>query len=119
MMYTDKITIGKSKLGGLGIFARKKFMPGEFIDASPCLVKPNGDWGKAAEDYLFSRGRASALPLAGGALFNHSDTPNARHELTSGLKMIRIIAAKSINKGDEITISYGPGYFTTRDIKMK
>ncbi|AGE58151.1 SET domain-containing protein [Paramecium bursaria Chlorella virus NW665.2] len=119
MMYNDKLTIGKSKLGGFGMFARKKFLPGEFIDASPCLVKPNDDWGKATEDYLFSRGKLSALPLAGGALFNHSGTPNARHELTGGLKMIRIIAANPINKGDEITISYGPEYFPTRGLKMK
>jgi hypothetical protein len=118
MIYNDKVTIGKSKLGGLGIFARKKFVPGEFIDASPCLVKPNDEWGKATEDYLFSRGRLSALPLAGGALFNHSNTPNARHELTSGLKMIRIIATSVINKGDEITISYGEEYFPTRGMKM-
>lgn len=119
MMYNDKIAVRKSNLGGYGMFAQRKFMPGDLIDTSVCLVKPNEEWDKATEDYIFSRGKLSALPLAGSALFNHSDQPNARHELTSGLKMIRIIAAKPINKGNEITISYGPEYFPTRGLKMK
>ena len=119
MMFNDKIVVRKSKIGGYGMFARKKFFPGDLIDVSVCLVKPNESWDRATEDYIFSRGKLSALPLAGSALFNHSDTPNARHELTNGLKKIRVFAVKPIAKDDEIFISYGPNYFPTRGIKNK
>jgi SET domain-containing protein len=119
MMFNDKIAVRPSKIGGYGIFSRKKFYPGELIDVSVCLVKPNEEWDRASEDYIFSRGKLSALPLAGGALFNHSNTPNARHELTNGLKKIRVFAIKPIDKDTEIFISYGPNYFNTRDMQIK
>ena len=115
MMSNDGIIVRKSPVAGWGVFAKKRFGPEELIDTSVCLVKPNEHWGEATEDYIFCRGKMSALPLGFGALFNHSDTPNARHELTSGLKTIRIFAIKPIKKGDEIFISYGPMYFPTRD----
>jgi len=114
-MSNDKIVVRKSPVAGWGVFAKKRLGPEELIDTSVCLVKPNESWGTSTEDYVFSRGKLSALPLGFSALFNHSDTPNARHELTSGLKTIRIFAIKPIKKGDEILISYGPLYFPTRD----
>ena len=109
------IVVQKSPKGGYGIFAAQKFSPGDLIHESVCLVKPNDEWGSAAEDYIFSRGNLSALPLDRGALFNHSNDPNARHELTAGLKKIRIFAVKPIPKGSEIFISYGENYFPTRN----
>jgi SET domain-containing protein len=109
------IVVQKSPKGGYGIFAAQKFSPGDLIHESVCLVKPNNEWGSAAEDYIFSRGNLSALPLDRGALFNHSNDPNARHELTAGLKKIRIFAVKPIPKGSEIFISYGENYFPTRN----
>lgn len=113
------ILVKKSPKGGYGIFAAKTFSPGELVHESVCLVKPDEAWGSAAEDYVFSRGGLSALPLDRGALFNHSDKPNARHELTAGLKKIRIFAAKTIPRGSEIFISYGPDYFPTRNLSVK
>ena len=113
------ILVKKSPKGGHGIFAAKSFSPGELVHESVCLVKPDGAWGPAAEDYVFSRGGLSALPLDRGALFNHSDKPNARHELTAGLKKIRIFAVRTIPKGNEIFISYGPDYFSTRNLHVK
>lgn len=118
MMFDGKIAIRKSKIGGYGVFARKKFYPGDLIDESVCLVKPNTMWDKATEDYVFCRGKLTALPLTGGAMFNHSATPNARHELTNGLKRCRVIAVKKIDKDEEIFISYGPDYFPSRGMKM-
>ena len=119
MMYNDLIEIKKSPISGYGIFARKNFNVGDLIDESPCLVKPNGAWGSATEDYVFSRGKLTSLPLSTTALFNHSADPNARHELTNGLKIIRVFAAKPVKKGEEICISYGPHYFSSRDLKQK
>lgn len=118
MMQNDKVAIRKSKIGGYGVFARKRFYPGDLIDESICLVKPNALWDRATEDYVFCRGKLTALPLTGGAMFNHSTNPNARHELTGGMKVCRVIAVKKIDKDEEIFISYGLEYFSSRDMKM-
>ncbi|AGE56436.1 SET domain-containing protein [Paramecium bursaria Chlorella virus NE-JV-1] len=119
MLENDKIAVRKSKIGGYGIFSKIRFFPGELVDVSVCLVKPNEMWDGASEDYIFSRAGLSALPLSGGAIFNHSNSPNARHELTPGMKKMRVIAIKPIAIGEEIFISYGPDYFPTRNLKEK
>ena len=114
MIENDKIRVAKSKVAGYGVFAKKKFVPGELIDVSICLVKPNEEWSTATEDYIFSRGKYSAFALGNGGVFNHSNTPNARHELTARLKELHVFAVKPIDVDDEIFISYGPNYFATR-----
>ena len=120
MIENDKIRVAKSKVAGYGVFAKKKFAPGDLIDVSICLVKPNEEWSTATEDYIFSRGNYSAFALGNGGVFNHSNSPNARHELTAKLKELHVFAVKNICVGDEIFISYGPNYFKTRqNLKQK
>ena len=120
MLENDNVKVSKSKVAGYGVFAKKKFAPGDLIDVSICLVKPNEEWSTATEDYIFSRGNYSAFALGNGGVFNHSNSPNARHELTAKLKELHVFAVKNICVGDEIFISYGPNYFKTRqNLKQK
>jgi len=114
MLENDNVKVAKSKIAGWGVFAKKKFAPEDLIDVSICLVKPNEEWSTATEDYIFSRGNYSAFALGNGGVFNHSNSPNARHELTARLKELHVFAVKHIEPGDEIFISYGPNYFKTR-----
>lgn len=113
-MENDNIKVAKSKVSGWGVFAKKKFAPGDLIDISICLVKPNEEWSTATEDYIFSRGNYSAFALGNGGVFNHSNSPNARHELTARLKELHVFAVKPIEIGEEIFIHYGTQYFKTR-----
>jgi len=113
-MFNDKVIVKKSPIGGYGVFARKSFEKGDLIEECLCVVRHNDDWGTALEDYLFSRGSMSAMALGFGAIFNHSKEPNAKHELTAGLRRMRIFAIKSIKQGEEITISYGDDYWSSR-----
>lgn len=113
-MFNDRVIVKKSPLGGYGVFARKSFDKGDIIEECLCIVRHNDDWGTALEDYLFSRKNMSAMALGFGAIFNHGKDPNARHELTAGLKRMRIFAVKPIAVGEEITISYGDDYWMSR-----
>ncbi|ABT15212.1 hypothetical protein NY2A_B813L [Paramecium bursaria Chlorella virus NY2A] len=113
-MYNDRVIVKKSPLGGYGVFAKKSFDKGDLIEDCLCVVRYNDDWGSALEDYLFSRKNMSAMPLGFGAIFNHGKDPNARHELTSGLKSMRIFATRPIIAGEEITINYGNAYWLSR-----
>jgi len=113
-MYNDKVIIKKSLLGGYGVFAKVNFNEGDLIEECVCIVKPDDEWGTACDDYLFSRGKMAALALGFCSIFNHSKTPNARHELTTGLKRMKVFATKHIEPGEEITINYGSGYWSSR-----
>jgi SET domain-containing protein len=114
MITNNKIYVNKSPKGGLGVFAAKDITPGQTVEVCPCLPRPNGSWGTAVNDYLFSRGKLSSLALGYGSIYNHSQTPNARQELTKGLKTMNVIATKPIKKNEEIFITYGPDYWETR-----
>lgn len=40
-MENDNVKISKSKVAGYGVFAKKKFTPGDLTGVSICLVKPH------------------------------------------------------------------------------
>ncbi len=93
----DFITIKKSKIEGLGIFATKKIKEGSDLGISHVY------------DDRFPDGYIR-LPI--GAFVNHHEMPNCKaivselDPLLGKLKHIRIISIKDIEKDEEITIDY-------------
>ena len=49
-------------------------------------------------------------------MYNHSSQENAVPRYDDHNHTIKIFANKQINKGDEITINYGPKYWSSRNI---
>jgi SET domain-containing protein len=100
--------------GGRGVFAIRNYKQGELIEICPCIKieidKINGKF----RDYLFGFDDKMALVGFGYcSLYNHSDTPNSKWTVVNENK-IKIRAEKDINKGEEIFVSYGNAYWTTR-----
>ena len=111
---SERITvIKKSPRGGVGVFATKTLAPNDRIGTYKCIAAPSDEWGAAVDDYLFTRGKVSAMALGDGSLFNHSDTPNAKHEFPT-MRSMKVYACKTISPGEEITISYGKQYWVSR-----
>ena len=100
--------------GGRGIFATKDYMKGETIEICPC-VKTESELMKGRfKDYIFRFDSTMSLVALGYcSVYNHSDDFNARWNVIDEYK-IKIIAERDIITGDEIFISYGPFYWTTR-----
>src|SRR5690242_52191 len=102
------ITVGYSEGRGRGIFAARGFEPGETIET--CLVIPLSEAdaraldGTGLYDYYFGwgdGGKAAAIALGYGSLYNHSATPNAVHRKNAANGTITFIAIKSIAPGEE------------------
>lgn len=107
--------------GGRGVFARRRIETGEIIERVPVLLVPKAqvfppdpsaqkpsriswyvfDWIECRRDYV-------ALALGYGSIYNHSETPNARHEMLPP-DIIRFIAVRGIEPGEEIFINYRGG----------
>ena len=93
----DVITIKKSKIEGLGIFATKDISAG--IDLGISHVFDN----RFPDNYI-------RLPL--GAFINHHEMPNCKaivfedHESLGNIKHIRILTEKNILLGEELTLNY-------------
>ncbi|MBI3964002.1 MAG: SET domain-containing protein-lysine N-methyltransferase [Chloroflexi bacterium] len=98
---------------GRGVFALRRFARGELIERTPVIVLADGDrWQlnlTVLKNYMFGWGpdyQQAAIALGYGSIFNHSYTPNVVWELELEERMIRFIAWRDVECGDEITINY-------------
>jgi uncharacterized protein len=110
------ITIGSSEGRGRGVFAARGFDAGETIEICPVIALSEADArmldGTGLYDYYFgwgTDGKAAAIALGFGSLYNHSPTPNAVHRKHPAEGFISIIAATRIEHGEEIFIRYDTG----------
>jgi SET domain-containing protein len=120
-----QINIRKSKGKGRGVFANKKIRAGSVIEICPVLVLPSKDWKFIKHTrmghYVFDweKGK-TGLAFGYGSLYNHSEKPNCgwRKDEDS----LSYIATRTIQKGEEICISYGykpKGYTESLDSGLK
>ncbi len=110
------VTTGLSEGRGRGVFATRRFEPGETIESCPVIALSEADArtldGTGLYDYYFGwgkDGKAAAIALGLGSLYNHSFTPNAVHRKNCVDGTISIIAVNPILPGEEIFIRYDTG----------
>lgn len=116
-LFLNKVSVRRSKTHGYGVFADKLIRKGERIEECYTLITRGKD--KGLEDYYFDANRKYAVPTGYGVIYNHSDHPNADYVINRKTKIMTIRADKTIKKNEEIYISYGKAYFTTRGLTPK
>ena len=114
--------ISKSKIGGRGVFAGKSYKKGEIVEISPCVTDNISAFNRGIlKDYVFSHKiPLHVLSFGYGSMYSHSDTPNLSYTINENdndLYMI-FIAKKDINKDEELYISYGKTWWTSRKDRM-
>lgn len=128
--YTNpKIEVRKSKIHGVGVYARKSIAKHEVLEECHYIILKNAQWDKVPKplwEYVFSwtnemadnKARA-AVVFGSGALYNSSKKPNADWETSVKKNRFIFFATRKIKKGDEILVDYGEDYWDTRDLKFK
>ena len=114
---SNRVSVRESRLGGRGIFADRGFEVGDVIEICPTLAAHGDQWGTSTSDYVFSGTEHpdhSVLVLGYGSLYQHSDDPNADHDLSDGDAVMTYTARRRIEKGDEITVDYGQEWWDSR-----
>ena len=89
---------------------------GETIEVCPILELGEGDAGGLLNDYTVALGDGGpgvALLLGYGSLYNHSDEPNAEYVVEAG-DAYSFVATREIAAGEQITITYGEEWWTSR-----
>ena len=110
------ITISRSEGRGRGVFAARRFEPGETIEVCPVIALSEADArtldGTGLYDYYFGwgkDGKAAAIVLGYGSLYNHSPSPNAAHQKHEADGIMSVVAVRRIERGEEILIRHDPG----------
>lgn len=114
----SKNYIGTSCVGGRGVFAGKSYKPQEIIEIA-YYIKDNPSFYKdtVLKDYLFRYDETySLLCFGNGSLYAHSDNPNCIYEIKDD--KIYFICTKSIEKDEEIFISYGDDWWKDKQYRI-
>ena len=113
------ITIGHSiKIDDRGVFANQDYKTGETIEICPALQQSKEHSDGNIKNYLFHLNETTDLVGFGYcSMYNHSDHPNASWIVNND--NIQIYATSDITKDEEIFISYGPNWFSQRNIPQK
>lgn len=101
---------------GLGVFATRAFAENELVEEAYVVL---GDLGCSSDqfgNYVFNwsalRGKGSsdlyqaALALGNGTLYNSANPSNMRFEVSVEEQMLRFVAVRAIQAGEELTINY-------------
>lgn len=109
------LRIATSVIHGNGVFAAKRFSPGDLIEICPLVWIPD-DGQIALTRFTFRKDRRSdgnVLVLGYGSLYNHSFSPNAVFSFPKNAVegVMKINALRRIDIDDEILINYGPRYW--------
>jgi SET domain-containing protein len=116
-LYQNKLIVKKSSKHGYGVFAGKTIRKNEKIEECYIIITRGGDRG--LEDYYFDAKGKHAIFTGFGIIYNHSDDPNADYSINMKKRVTTIKASRTIHKGEEITISYGEDWFSSRGRKAK
>jgi hypothetical protein len=87
------LTVGKSKIHGLGIIAVSD-------------IKKELDLG--ISHILNDKYKDGLIRTPLGGFINHSDNPNSKYKVKN--KNLRLVALRQIKKGEEVTVSYRGWY---------
>ena len=98
---------------GRGVFAARRFRPGEVIEVCPVIPLPRGQTRACAGDlldrYIFQWPRAgypAAVVLGFGSIYNHAADPNARYTPRPGADVMVFRAVRDIAPGEQIFVDY-------------
>eukprot|EP00669_Euglena_mutabilis_P009622 TRINITY_DN4483_c0_g1_i1.p1 TRINITY_DN4483_c0_g1~~TRINITY_DN4483_c0_g1_i1.p1 ORF type:complete len:158 (-),score=51.22 TRINITY_DN4483_c0_g1_i1:88-537(-) len=116
------VSVGKSPLGGRGVFAMRDFAPDEVVEVCPTLEVHKDDVSGKLVDYVFygSDEDHRVLVCGYGMLYNSSKNANLKYvQDQSG--DYEYVATRAIRAGEELFIDYGDEWWTdtNRDVTYR
>lgn len=78
-----------------------------------------GGGDKKLEDFYFDVKGKYAFFTGYGSIYNHSDDPNVDYIINAKKRIATIKADRTIQKDEEIFVSYGDKWFSSRGWKAK
>lgn len=112
VLFVNHVKVRPSPIHGYGVFAEKRINKGEIVEECYFLLTQGNE--EDLEDYYFDVEGSNAILLGYGSIYNHADQPNTYYRYDTQSRVAIITAKVSIEKGEEIFISYGEGWFESR-----
>jgi uncharacterized protein len=116
-----RISVGRFDGLGLGIFANEGIERGVFVEIAPVIVF---DTNAVASDqeafkYVMAWNEGLAMPMGWTMIYNHSDDNNCEFSANMHDRLLAIMTVREVKKGEQLTVNYGPQWFSSRGIKKE
>lgn len=102
---------------GYGVYCSSPIKKGEFIEIAPVVVIETPPEDHNLFKYLVAWGDKLAIPLGWTMIYNHSDNSCCEYSINMYDKLFAIVSVKDIAADTQITVSYGPDWFESRNME--
>jgi SET domain-containing protein len=114
------LQVKKSPIHGYGVFAKAAIDENEIIEECHVIHCSKGNISPELNDICFGvTKKSSDVVLGFGSIYNHSLTPNADYIFDDETKLMIFSATRFIAEDEEIFISYGKDWFSSRNTVCK
>lgn len=121
----EKVIIQESSIpeAGRGVFAKQDIKKDEIISVCPFIVEDNSEKIEESiiSDYVFINiddENKRSIVLGNCSMYNHKEDYNVSYyQSTKPHNNMIFFAERDIKKGEELFISYGTDYWSSRDIE--
>lgn len=106
---------------GMGVVAKETIEIGIFVEVAPVVVCDNNSIASDREafKYVIAWGDRLALPMGWTMFYNHSDNNNCEFSINIHDGLLAIMTIKEVKQGEQMTVNYGPNWFSSRGIEKK
>lgn len=105
---------------GHGVFAKDAIPGNTFVEVSPVVVfDPKDLTGGELMNYVAAWGDKMAVGLGWTMVYNHGDQNNCEFSVNHHDGLMAIITARDIRVGEQLTVNYGPTWFSSRNLEKR
>lgn len=110
----NALVVGSSEIAGRGVFTTVNWSKGDVVEVCPMMLLPGEQLPLIDDTVLYGYyfdwdGENGALALGLGSLYNHDPAGNVTWELDHDEEVLRIIATRDLEAGEELTVDYSNG----------
>lgn len=112
-----RLKIGWDEKLGYGVFALEPIPEGQFIEIAPVIIiesMPKNEFSGYV--FAWTDGKL-ATSLGWTMIYNHSDNNCCEFSTNAQHKLLAIITTKDIIAGQQLTVNYGPDWFSSRNME--
>ena len=110
--------VKKSKLHNKGVFTNYNIKKGDLVEIAPYIVITDKE---GVNDYVYhyTQDNTICLVFGYGSIYNHSNNHNIDFYVDPNNHNFEYYANKDVKKGEELLVTYGNEYWSSRKIRPK
>jgi uncharacterized protein len=105
---------------GHAIFSKGSIPSQTFVEMAPVVIFDPKDLAKGElVNYVLSWGDQMAVGLGWTMVYNHCDENNCEFSVNHHEALLAIMTIREISAGEQLTVNYGPDWFSSRNLEKR